>query len=80
MIKRQTCLQYPQTGEVSLMVTFHVGKLVEPSGTGINPESNPTWPLVDVSAKARQGLANVDCRYMSTHEQSWYMDKFYVLE
>jgi len=55
------CLQYAQIGVVSLTVMFHVGKVVAPSATGTNPESNPTWPLVDVKVKARQGVANDDC-------------------
>ena len=65
MRKRQTCLQYAQMGLVSLTVRFHVGKVVASSATGINPESNPTWPVVDVNVNARQGVANDDCRNTS---------------
>jgi len=36
------CLQYAQMGVVALTVMLNVGKVVAPSATGMNPESNPT--------------------------------------
>lgn len=48
-------------GAVSLIVIWYVGNVVALSETGINPESKPTCPLVDVNVNARQGVAKVDC-------------------
>jgi len=39
----------------------YVGNVVAESVTNMNPESNPTWPLVDVDVSDRQGLSKVDC-------------------
>lgn len=53
--------QYTQMGLVSLTRTVHVGKVVAVSATAMNPESNPTAPVVPVDESGLHGLANVLC-------------------
>lgn len=55
------CLQYAHMGAVEFTVTLNVGKTVSVSDTGSKPESKPTWPLVDVDVRLRQGVAKLDC-------------------
>lgn len=47
-------------GVVSLMVIWKVTGLVAFGDTGTNPESNPTWPVVDVTASDTHGAVKYD--------------------
>jgi hypothetical protein len=53
--------QYTQIGVVLLTVIVHVGKVVALAATGMNPESNPTCPVVLVDASSAHGAAKELC-------------------
>lgn len=62
------CLQYAHIGAVEFTVMLNVGKIVSVSETGWKPESKPTWPLVDVDVRLRQGVAKLDCDKQKVRE------------
>jgi len=55
------CLQYAQIGALSLTWIVKVGSDAAFDATGMNPESNPTCPLVLVRVKLIQGSEKLLC-------------------
>lgn len=54
------CLQYAQMGVVSFTTMLNDGKDVTFAATGMNPESKPICPVVDVFSSFRHGSAKDD--------------------